>query len=57
MMRSFDIKIMQAVNELFEGHNDFIEKFFPDMSPGELAVELYNAGLIPDDLIEGLLND
>lgn len=56
-MRAFDLKIMEVVNDLFSTHNDFIEKFFPDMTPGELAVELYNAGLIPDDLMESIIDE
>jgi len=56
-MRAFDIKIMTIVNDMFPTHNDFIEKFFPDMTPGELAVELFNAGLIPNDLMESILDD
>lgn len=56
-MREFDRSIMDAVNEKYGSSNEFIEEFFPNMSVGELVVEMYNAGLIPDDIIESILND
>jgi len=56
-MREFDKTIMNAVNEKYGNSNEFLEEFFPNMTVGELVVEMYNAGLIPDDIIESILND
>lgn len=56
-MRDFDKQLMMRVNELFEGHNEFLEKFFPEMSVGELVLDMFNAGLIPNDIIESLLDE
>ena len=54
-MREIDRQIMTRVNELYDGHDEFFSRFFPDMTVGELVVELYNSGLIPDDVIESIL--
>lgn len=56
-MREFDKSIMNAVNEKYGNSNEFLEEFFPNMTVGELVVEMYNAGLIPDDIIEAILHD
>lgn len=56
-MREFDKTIMDTVNEKYGSHNEFLDDFFPNMTVGELVVEMYNSGLIPDDIIESLLHD
>lgn len=56
-MSNYDSRLIDIINEMFGSHNEFIEKFFPDMTCGELALEMYNAGLIPTDLMESILDE
>lgn len=56
-MSNYDSRLIDVINEMFGSHNEFIEKFFPDMTCGELALEMYNAGLIPTDLMESILDE
>lgn len=56
-MRDFDLKIMDKINEKFDDAEDLLEELFPGMTLGEFTTELYNAGLIPDDVLERLMDE
>lgn len=56
-MRDFDLKIMKKINDKFDTAEDLLEELFPGITLGELTTEMYNAGLIPDDILERVMNE
>lgn len=57
-MTNYMKRLMVAMNEYATeyGLEALLEEFFPEMTPGELLVEMYEAGMIPDDQIEKFLD-
>lgn len=53
-------KLLMSVAEGFAddyGVDGLIDELFPNVSIGELVVDMYNSGLIPEDVLERFLND
>lgn len=58
-MTDFEDKLIEAIND-YNGDYDeqaVLDIFFPDLTIGEIIIECYNAGLIPNDILEKFLND
>lgn len=56
-MKDFEKELMSVVDD-FEadyGISGVLEELFPGMSLGELVVDMYNSGMIPDDVMEKFL--
>lgn len=56
-MKNYMRLLIEAVNERAEeiGLEELLEELFPGMSVGEVVGEMYEAGLIPEDVIENYL--
>lgn len=39
------------------GLEGLFDELFPGMSAGEIVLDMYNSGLIPDDVMDRFLND
>lgn len=53
-------KLLISVVEDFKDDNgieELFEALFPGASIGEIVNDMYEAGLIPDDVMEAFLND
>lgn len=58
-MKNFEWRLLQAVNDFIDeyGVEELFETLFPGSTIGELVVDMYNAGLLPDDTLEEFLHD
>lgn len=58
-MNNFEQKLIEVTNDFVDDYSmeDLFDIIFPGMSAGELLVDMYNAGLVPDDKLEEFLND
>lgn len=58
-MKSFEQALIQVANDFVDdyGMDGLFEEIFPGVSAGELLLDMYNAGMIPDDVLEKFLND
>lgn len=58
-MKNFEQTLIDVTNDYAAdyGMEAVFDMIFPGMSAGELLVEMYNSGLIPDDKLEEFLND
>lgn len=56
-MKDFEKELMSVVQEYADdyGVEGVLEELFPKMTIGELVVEMYNSGMIPEDILEGFL--
>ena len=58
-MKKFD-KLFIEVADDFAGDyglEALFEELLPDLTPGQIALELYNAGVIPTDNVEKFVNE
>lgn len=58
-MKVYDKKLIEAVNDYAdeEGIEEVLDRVFPGATIGEIVVDMYNAGLIPEDVMERFLED
>lgn len=58
-MRSFDTQLIGVLNAYADdyGVEGLLDELVPGLSIGEVLTELYNAGGIPDDVIEKFLEN
>lgn len=58
-MTEFDTKLIDVVNEYWNdyGADAVLEDLLSDMTIGDVILEMYNAGFIPNDVLERFLND
>lgn len=56
-MKHFMRLLVEAMNDYTEEHGveALFQEIFPDMTMGELIGEMYEAGMIPEDVIERFL--
>ncbi len=56
-MTNFMKRLIEAMNDYAdeEGVEALLEELFPDMTIGELIGEMYEAGMLPDDVIERIV--
>lgn len=59
VLNSFEQSLVGVANDFADDYSleDLFEEIFPGVSAGELLLDMYNAGLIPDDILERFLND
>lgn len=59
-MRNFDKEMMEIINGYADdyGVEGVLEELFgEDFDIGEIIVDMFNAGLIPNDRMEGFINE
>lgn len=58
-MKKFESELASIFDAYREDHgtDGLMDELFPGASIGEIVVDMYNAGLIPDDVLERFLND
>lgn len=59
MMKPRSSLLINLVNEVadYSSVPEVIEQFFPGMSVGELISDMYDHGMIPEDVLEEFLNE
>jgi hypothetical protein len=57
-MKEFDFTLMNIVNDYIDdyGVEGLLDELFPGQTMGELVVDMYQAGLIPETMLESFLN-
>lgn len=58
-MKKFD-KLFIEVSDGYAddyGMEALFEELLPDLTPGQIALELYNSGVIPTDKVEKFINE
>lgn len=58
-MKDYEKLLISIANDFTGDHGleALFEELFPGMSPGELVRDMYEAGLIPDDVMETFLGE
>lgn len=58
-MKNFEKALVEVANDYADdyGMDGLFEEIFPGVSAGELLLDMYNAGMIPDDVLETFLNE
>lgn len=58
-MTTFEKYLVDVFNGFVEdnGYDELFEIMFPGMPAGELVLEMYNSGMIPNDTIETFLEE
>lgn len=58
-MKNYSKILINTVNEYADDYSieEVLEILFPGMSIGEIVNEAYEAGIIPNDVMEEFLND
>jgi hypothetical protein len=58
-MKDFEKLLLSVVNDYEEeyGAEGLLEELFPGTTLGEIVVEMYLAGMIPEDVIERFINE
>jgi hypothetical protein len=58
-MKNYEVQLISVINDFADEYSmeELFDELFPGMSVGELVLEMYNAGIIPDDALETFLED
>ena len=58
-MKNYEVQLISVINDFADEYSmeELFDELFPGMSAGELVLEMYNAGIIPDDALETFLED
>ncbi len=58
-MKNYDTLMIQVINDWVDdyGVDALLEEFFGSTTIGEVFVEMFNAGLIPNDTMEKFINE
>ncbi len=58
-MKNVDRLFISVMNDYAEEHgvDGLLEELFPSMTVGEFLLDCYNAGLLPDDIVERFLEN
>lgn len=58
-MKDWTKLMISVINDYVDdnGLNALFEELFPGASAGEIVSEMWEAGIIPDDVMERFLND
>lgn len=58
-MKEYEKELISVVNDYADdyGWEGLFEELFPGATAGEIVLDMYNSGLIPEDIMERFLND
>jgi len=58
-MKDYEVVLISVLNDFADdyGTDGLLDEIFPGMTIGEIIVNMYDAGLIPNDVIETFLED
>lgn len=58
-MKNYEKLLISVVNDYADdnGLDGLLDELFPGASIGEIVNDMFNAGLIPEDVMERFLND
>jgi hypothetical protein len=58
-LKKFDKLFIEVTDDYVVdyGMEALFEELLPDLTPGQIALELYNAGVIPTDKVEKFINE
>lgn len=58
-MKDYEAVLISVLNDFADdyGTDGLLDELFPGITVGEIVVDMYNAGLIPEDVIERFLED
>lgn len=58
-MKDYEKLLISVVNDFTDDYSieELLETLFPGASVGEIVNEMFNSGLIPNDVMEKFLND
>lgn len=59
MTKPFEIRLITVLNDYADDYGEIglLEEIFPGLSIGELILDMYSAGLIPEDVLERFLTE